>query len=79
MYGICIYYKNIFTPPPPLYKIGLNSRAVFDNLGRAVNEFMGDNYTNFLSLNVLQFNSGVYHYFIEYENTGTASKKLVIR
>ncbi len=44
-----VFNIKIFLPPL-LYKIGLNSRAVFDNLGRAVNEFMGDNYTNFLSL-----------------------------
>ncbi len=52
---------------------------LFDNSGRTVNEFVVDNHTNFLSLDVSNFNSGVYHYFIEYKNTRTPSKKLVIR
>ena len=52
---------------------------LFDNNGKVVNQFIIDNHTNFLSLDVSQFSSGIYHYFIEYENTRTPSKKLVIR
>jgi hypothetical protein len=52
---------------------------LLDNSGRAVNEFVVDNHTNYLSLDVSQFNSGVYYYFIEYENRRTSSKKLVIQ
>ncbi len=50
-----------------------------DNTGRAVDRFIIDHHTDFLSLNISQYESGVYHYFIEYENTRTPSKKLVIR
>lgn len=52
---------------------------LFDNNGKEINQFIIDNHTDFLSLDVSQFNSGVYHYFIEYGNTRTPSKKLVIR
>ncbi len=52
---------------------------LIDNNGRPVNQFVIDNHTDFLSLDVSQFSSGIYHYFIEYENTRTPSKKLVIR
>ena len=52
---------------------------LIDNNGRPVNQFVIDNHTNFLSLDVSLFSNGIYHYFIEYENTRTPSKKLVIR
>ncbi len=52
---------------------------LIDNTGRAVNQFTIDNHTDFLSLDVSQFKSGIYHYFIEYGNTRTPSKKLIIR
>lgn len=52
---------------------------LFDNSGRAVNQFIVDNHTDHLELNISEYKSGVYHYFIEYGNTKTASKKLVIR
>ena len=52
---------------------------LFDNNGRPVNQFIIDNHTNFLSLDVSQYSSGIYHYFIEYENTKTPSKKLMIQ
>ena len=52
---------------------------LFDNNGKSVSRFIVDNHTDFLSLDISQYNSGVYHYFIEYENTRTPSKKLVIQ
>ncbi len=52
---------------------------LFDNNGKSVSRFIVDNHTDFLSLDVSQYNSGVYYYFIEYENRRTPSKKLVIR
>lgn len=52
---------------------------VYDNFGRAVNQFEIDNHVDYLSLDVSQFTSGIYHYFIEYGNTKTSSKKLVIQ
>lgn len=50
-----------------------------DNSGRQINSFTIDNHINHLQLNVNDFESGVYHYFIEFNNKRTASKKLVIR
>jgi len=52
---------------------------LFDNNGRLVNQFVIDNHTDHLSLNVTEMSSGIYHYFIEYGNTKTASKKLVVQ
>ena len=52
---------------------------LFDNNGKAVNQFNIDNHTDFLSLDVSLFSSGIYHYFIEYENTKTPSKKLIVK
>ena len=52
---------------------------LFDNSGRAVNKFIIDNHTDHLELNISDYKSGIYHYFIEYGNTKTVSKKLVIR
>ena len=50
-----------------------------DNSGRETKQFVVDNHTDYLQLNVSDFPAGLYHYFIEYNNTRTASKKLVIR
>ena len=51
---------------------------LLDNTGRHVNQFVVDNHTDHLSLDVTQYSSGIYHYFIEYGNTRTEAKKLVI-
>lgn len=50
-----------------------------DNAGRQVDQFVVDKHTDFLMLDISTFQSGVYHYFIEYGNTKTASKKLVVQ
>lgn len=52
---------------------------LFDNNGRLVSQFIIDNHTDHLSLNVTEMTSGIYHYFVEYGNTKTASKKLVVK
>ncbi|MBT3384135.1 MAG: T9SS type A sorting domain-containing protein [Prolixibacteraceae bacterium] len=52
---------------------------LLDNSGRQVANFIIDNHSDHLALNVESFNSGVYHYFIEYGNSKTTSKKLVVR
>lgn len=52
---------------------------LIDNNGRAVNQFVVDHHTDYLELDVSQFEAGVYHYFIEYGTNRTPSKKLVIR
>ncbi|MCF6334065.1 MAG: T9SS type A sorting domain-containing protein [Draconibacterium sp.] len=50
-----------------------------DNNGRELEQFIVDNHTGHLALDVSSFKSGIYHYFIEFGNTKTPSKKLVIR
>ena len=52
---------------------------LLDNNGRKVEQFLIDNHSDHLALDVTRFGSGVYHYFIEYENTKTPSKKLIIQ
>jgi hypothetical protein len=52
---------------------------LIDNTGRQVEQFIVDNHTDHLMLNVSRYQSGVYHYFIEYGNTKTPAKKLVVQ
>lgn len=59
--------------------IDLGKLYLFDNNGRNVNQFVVDNHADYLELNISEYQSGIYHYFIEYGNTKTASKKLLIR
>ncbi len=50
-----------------------------DNTGRQVDQFIVDKHTGFLMLDVSRFQSGVYNYFIEYGNTKSPAKKVVIK
>ena len=52
---------------------------LIDNSGKQVEQFMVDNHTDHLMLDVSRYQSGVYHYFIEYGNTKTPAKKLVVQ
>ncbi len=52
---------------------------LIDNSGKQVEQFVVDNHTDHLMLDVSRYQSGVYHYFIEYRNSRTESKKLVVR
>lgn len=52
---------------------------LIDNSGQMVEQFIVDNHSDHLMLNVERFQTGIYHYFIEYGNNRTASKKLIIR
>ncbi len=52
---------------------------LIDNTGRQINQFIIDNHTDFLMLDVSGFKSGVYHYYIGYANSKTGSKKLVVK
>jgi len=49
-----------------------------DNTGRFVDQFIVDKHSDFLMLDVSRFQSGTYHYFIEYGNTKTPAQQLVI-
>ena len=50
-----------------------------DNTGKQFEQYTVDNHTDHLMLDVSRFQSGVYYYFIEYGNTKTATKKLVVQ
>jgi hypothetical protein len=52
---------------------------LIDNSGKQVEQFMVDSHTDHLMLDVSRYQSGVYHYFIEYGNTKTPAKKLLVR
>lgn len=52
---------------------------LIDNSGKQVEQFMVDSHTDHLMLDVSRYKSGVYHYFIEYANWRTESKKLIVR
>jgi len=52
---------------------------LIDNSGKQVEQFVVDNHTDHLMMDVSRYQSGVYHYFIEYGNTKTPAKKLVVR
>lgn len=52
---------------------------LINNSGKQVEQFVVDSHTDHLMLDVSRYQSGVYHYFIEYGNTKTPAKKLVIQ
>ena len=53
--------------------------SLFDNNGKLVQQFIIDNHTDHLLLNVSDYTSGVYHYFVEYGNKRSSSQKLMVR
>ena len=59
--------------------INLATLHLIDNSGKQVEQFEVDSHTDHLMLDVSRYQSGVYHYFIEYGNTKTPAKKLVVR
>jgi hypothetical protein len=59
--------------------VNMGTLHLIDNSGRPVQQFIVDSHTDHLMLDVSRYQSGVYHYFIEYGNTKTPSKKLVVR
>jgi len=68
--------KVAYNLPPEIREGKL---SLFDNSGRLVQQFNIDNHTNHLLLNVSDYRSGVYHYFVEYSNKRSPSQKLVVR
>lgn len=52
---------------------------LIDNLGRPVDEFIVDTYSDHLDLDVSSFSGGVYYYFIESEGKRSATQKLIVQ
>ncbi len=50
-----------------------------DQTGKALKALMVDNHIDHLDLDVSEFSSGMYFYFIEYNNIRTPSKKLIVQ
>jgi hypothetical protein len=68
--------KVAYSLPPEIRE---GTLFLFDNSGRLVQQFIIDNHTDHLLLNVSGYKSGVYHYFVEYGNKRIPSQKLVVR
>ncbi len=59
--------------------INMGILNILNNEGKLVKQFQVDRHTDHLSLDAGDFSSGIYHYFIEYGNSRTEAKKLVIK
>lgn len=68
--------KVAYSLPPEVRE---GTLFLFDNSGRLIQKFIIDNHTDHLLLNVSDYKSGVYHYFVEYGNKRSASQKVVVR
>ncbi len=55
------------------------SLVLMDSNGRTLKNFVIDGHSDHLALDVKELPAGIYHYFIEYDQQRTASKKIVIR
>ncbi|MDP2336818.1 MAG: T9SS type A sorting domain-containing protein [Bacteroidota bacterium] len=60
-------------------KIKSASLFLADSNGRAVKSFQIDGHSDHLALNVNDLSTGVYLYYIEYGNSRTLSKKIIIK
>lgn len=86
-YSIQEPYLNAY-PNPASYKIkveyslpenfDIGRLHLFDNNGKAIQQFEIDGHSDHLSLDISQYGNGIYYYFIEYGGTKTPSKKLVV-
>ncbi|MDP3915760.1 MAG: T9SS type A sorting domain-containing protein [Bacteroidota bacterium] len=54
------------------------SLNLIDSNGRAVKNFQVDGHSDHIAVNVNDLSAGIYHYFIEYDNRRTSSKKIII-
>jgi hypothetical protein len=52
---------------------------ILDSSGKTVKNFLVDGHSDHLALNVNDLSSGIYHYYIEYDNSRTTSKKLIVQ
>lgn len=55
------------------------SMSLIDNNGRTVKNYQIDGHSDHIALNVNDLPSGVYHYFVEYGNQRSSSKKIVVQ
>jgi hypothetical protein len=52
---------------------------ILDSSGKTVKNFLVDGHSDHLALNVNDLSSGIYLYYIEYDNFRTSSKKLIVQ
>lgn len=59
--------------------VGRAKLQLLDSNGRTIKSFNVDGHSDHLSLNINELSSGVYHYFIQYNNSRSVSKKLIVQ
>ena len=59
--------------------ISTGTLRLVDQSGKALKTLMVDNHIDHLDIDVSEFPSGMYFYFIEYNNKRTLSQKLIIQ
>lgn len=59
--------------------INMAKMIVVDSNGKFVKNYLIDNHIDYISLTVNDLAAGIYHYFLEYGSTRTASKKIVVQ
>lgn len=52
---------------------------ILDSSGKTVKNFLVDGHSDHLALNVNDLSSGIYHYYIEFDNSRTSLKKLIVQ
>ncbi len=68
--------KVNYTLPPEVREATL---FLIDSNGKLVRQFLVDNHTNHLLLDISAYPGGLYHYYLEYKNTRSNAEKLVIQ
>lgn len=59
--------------------VNVANLKIIDSKGSIVNSYQIDNYFDHLALDVSYLTAGVYHYFIEFGNTKTETKRVIIQ
>ncbi len=67
--------KVVYNLPPDVKEATL---LLTDSNGKMVRQFLVDNHTNHLLLDVSAYPAGMYYYFLEFDNKRSSSYKLVI-
>lgn len=66
-----------------IYELPQNIKSadlyMIDSNGRIVKKFLVDGHTDHLALSIGELSAGVYHYYLEYNNKRTSSKKLLVK
>lgn len=65
------------------YELPVNVKSaslkLLDSNGKTIRNFRIDGHSDHIAMNISDLSTGVYHYFIEYDNLRTSSKKIIIQ